>query len=481
MRESLRGPFPWRSFFLLFLLSGLLHLLVVLPFLHYPIVLDDMYQYDMLARSLKEGRGYRWYSRADMAVLRPYYSTFLDLEKLDFPEEGIRTAFRAPGYPAMLAAIYHLGDDGSRFAIARVSQALLAGLTAALAALLGWQAGLPQRKAIWAGVFTSFYPILLAYPAALASENLYIPLALLTLTLLLGTLRRQDAGVYVAAGLAAGALLLTRSVFAVFVGLAGLWLAMHSRRRWQGALLFACAAGLLVFPWAVRNSLLAGRPVFVELNTGISLYVGYHPEGDGGFVSRIAIPPMNLLEDAARDQDCLDKAERFILADPVEAMRRVGRRVGWFLGPEDREFFYLYGNNQLGEIPQPWLLMLYAALVIPWLATLCLGLVGLSLLPLKPVRWLILLVLLGYTLPHLLFLAEPRFHLALVPVLMPCAVEGWAQRKAFFQGLGRSRCRKLWAVAILGVLVAFAWALAGKCELIQAVMRAGGNHLAIPY
>ena len=43
--------------FLLFLFALIVHLAAVLPFLSMPIALDDMYQYDMLARSLSNGRG----------------------------------------------------------------------------------------------------------------------------------------------------------------------------------------------------------------------------------------------------------------------------------------------------------------------------------------------------------------------------------------------------------------------------------------
>jgi len=60
----------------------------------------------MLARSIQEGHGYRWYFQTDLEQLRPYLSQFLDYSKLDLPEYGLVTTFRPPGYPPLLALIY---------------------------------------------------------------------------------------------------------------------------------------------------------------------------------------------------------------------------------------------------------------------------------------------------------------------------------------------------------------------------------------
>ncbi len=38
--------------------------------LRVPIGLDDMFQYDMLARSLAAGHGYRWYGQADLDLIQ---------------------------------------------------------------------------------------------------------------------------------------------------------------------------------------------------------------------------------------------------------------------------------------------------------------------------------------------------------------------------------------------------------------------------
>jgi hypothetical protein len=94
-----------------------------------------MYQYDMIARSLSKGSGYRWYSSSDVQVLEPYYSKIVDLSKIKFPENGFLTTFRAPGYPVFLAGLYSLVPSSSRFILARLVQASLLALLTPAAAL----------------------------------------------------------------------------------------------------------------------------------------------------------------------------------------------------------------------------------------------------------------------------------------------------------------------------------------------------------
>ena len=141
--------------------------------------------------------------------------------------------------------------------------------------------------------------------------------------------------------------------------------------------MFLIIAFGLCLPWAVRNSFLAGKPVFVEGGAGYNLYITNHPQGDGGFISSIAIPPLNILNDADREQVCMRQAITFVRQDPLEAARRAVVRLVRFTGIEGREFFYFYTNNLLGPIAQPWLVGLILLLILPWAFTFILGTAGL--------------------------------------------------------------------------------------------------------
>ncbi|MBE3066352.1 MAG: hypothetical protein IMZ73_02820, partial [Chloroflexi bacterium] len=57
--------FPLR----IFLIALLLRLMPVVVMRNMGIGLDDMFQYDMLARSIVAGDGYRWYAEEDLPTV----------------------------------------------------------------------------------------------------------------------------------------------------------------------------------------------------------------------------------------------------------------------------------------------------------------------------------------------------------------------------------------------------------------------------
>jgi 4-amino-4-deoxy-L-arabinose transferase-like glycosyltransferase len=475
-----------RTFVCLWLVAWLARLVPAVVFLNYPIALSDMLQYDMLAHSLVDGRGYRWYAAADIELYRPYLSQFMDLAALHVPAEGLPTTFRAPGYPLFLAGVYYLAGAGSRIAGARLAQTALLALLAPLAAALALKMGLSRRAAITAGLAAAFYPMLLLYPVGLASENLFIPLILLSLLALIWAGERAGLLPSLLAGLLLGLAMLTRSIVAPFAILGGIWLWRSGRSGKRGALVFLMAAFALCLPWAVRNTQVMGQPAFVESSLGYNLYVGYHPGGNGGFVEDVAVLPLTIVDDAERDRFCSQSALEFIRADPGQALWRVVRRAVFFVAVEDRELSYFYASNFFGHIQQPWLTLIYLVLVLPWIATALLAPLGMVVAPRRPVAWLAIALIAGYALPHLLVMAEPRFHLALVPVLLPFAAGAWCERRrAFAWLLSRHTARLVrpWSVRIaLGTLAGlWVWGLGANASRLAALLGPDGNRLYLPY
>lgn len=466
---------------LLFVGSFLIHLLIVTIFMNQPVALDDMFQYDMLARSLKAGNGFRWYSKADVEILRPYYSQFLDIDHLPFPVEGLKTAFRAPGYPFFLAFIYFFVPESLRLIFARLVQAIAAGLLAPLAAVLCHQIGFSGKVTVLSAIGVSLYPILLFYPVGLASENLYILLGMLSVLALHRSTHRHSWRWVLLAGLLSGLTMFTRSIFAVFTLLSACWLCRFSPLKKKAGLIFLLTAFGVCLPWSIRNSLIMQKPAFVENSVAYNMFIGYHPQGDGGFVSRIAIIPMNILDDGERERFCMQQALEFIRQNPIESARRILVRLVKFIGPEDREFFFFYSNNLLGAIPQPWLALVYALLLFPWGFTLLFGVLGLWLSRHHQLTFLVILLLIGYALPHLFIIAEPRFHLAFVPLLMPFAAHAWvSKRKIQWRWLSKKEYLLITAILML-LTILFISGFALNLPTLISIMSEGGNKLSFSY
>ena len=492
----------------IFLAALVLRLVPVLLARSLGIGLDDMFQYDMLARSLADGNGFRWYASADLEMLKPYVD--FDLSSVDYdPVRGVETSFRAPLYPAFLSLIYLLvGSGANRFFAARLAQAFLGAALAPLTYLVARKL-LPEneRAAKISAWIVAAYPILLAYPLGLGTENPFFFLLLASFYFLLtvlipNSLTRNrpplpsafrlplsayrsppSASRLLLSGLFLGLTALTRSVILPFAILALLYTFYVLRKR---ALLAILTFALTISPWIVRNSLLHHKLTGIETSMGYNLYLGYHPQGNGSFVFGPSLDLLTILDDAERDRVGTEKAIEFIRVQPERFVPLAVNRLGFFFGLEKRVLMYFYGNNIVGFIPLPLLLILFLVMLLPFVIISLSAALGLPLLRWNPPTILLALLFVSYIIPHVFILAEDRFHLALVPFLAILAslfwTGGWKSLAARWK---ESRAGKI--VVALAMLTAFLLLLNWGLELsrdadrIAQLLGPNGNFSNFPY
>lgn len=434
----------------LFLLAFVLRLVPVVAAINLPIGLDDMFQYDMLGRSLAAGEGYRWYAQPDLDLIRSYID--IDFIAPDYDPRGIETSFRAPAYPFLLAGVYTLSGLEWRLFAARLVNAalgaLLAPMTYALARRLFPD---DERVARFGGLALAAYPMLLIYPLALATENLFFPLVLGGLLALLRAAEKRRARDWLLAGAILGAATLTRSVIFAFAGLAGLWI-WFGLRNFRGALLYGLAVFALVLPWTIRNTLLEGQFTFVENSMGYNLHMGYHPQGTGTFQYGISVELLPYLDDGERNTRGTQMALGYIQDDPGRVPSLIVSKLGYFFGLERRAISYFYTNNFFGNIPAVPLVAVFLLFTLPFPIISTLAAAGLPFVRWDRERVLTLLLLGGYILPHILLMAEDRFHLAILPVLAVYAGHAWTQRRELAAAARRSLPRALAAALLVGLL-----------------------------
>lgn len=488
-----------RSFALrIYLIALILRLVPVFLANGLGIGLDDMFQYDMLARSIASGNGFRWYAQKDLNQLAPFVNFDLSSVKEYDPIRGIPTSFRAPLYPTFLAIVYFFSGTGfSRFFAARLAQAILLG--APLAPLtyfvskklfpplrVGEGSGLRSERAarISAGI-VACYPMLLIYPLGLGTENPFFVLLLTSFFFLLKSREQPTTVNFLFSGFLLGLTALTRSVILPFVGLAVLWAWFILKRR-RGAIFIAVAFALTIAPWVIRNSLLHHKLTGIETSMGYNLYLGYHPQGNGSFVFGPSLDLLTILDDAQRDKIGTQKAIEFIRAQPQRFIPLAINRLGFFFGLEKRVLIYFYGNNIIGYIPLPWLLTISAILLLPFVIISISAAFGLANLRWKPEHILLCLLFIGYILPHVLILSEDRFHLALVPYIAILAAQIWVNG---FAPLG-VRWYESWLgklIVSLALLAAFLLVINWGFELIRdadkiaQLLGPNGNQSYFPY
>ncbi len=468
----------------IFLLALALRVGLVLAFADLRIGLDDMFQYDMLARSIAAGNGYRWYAQEDLRLIQRYVGRYLPPIQIppEYDPRGIPTSFRPPLYPAFLALVYLLvGSGPRRFLAARLVQALLGAALVPLAAQVGRRLGCSERAARWGALGVALYPLLVIYPLALATENLFVFLLLLALWALLRAGERGRAFDYGLAGLLLGLTALTRSAVVPFVPLAALWTGWGVR-PWRAGLrngaLVVLAFLLVTMPWSLRNSLLHGEFHFVETDLGYNLYMGYHPQSSGTFSVEFSFDLLPILDDGERNRLGMEAFWSFVRADPARVPYLMARKLSYFWGFDRRGFQYFYCNNFLGDW-QPWQVEgALGLLCAPTALVVAAGLAGLVLA--RPRRQIALAALLvvSFTAGYVLIMAEARFHLPLIPPLAVLAAHTLVDRP--WQGAARWQ-RGLAVLLWLALAANWGWELARDAELLRALIAPGGNQLYLSY
>ncbi|MGA7192270.1 MAG: hypothetical protein WBW94_01475 [Anaerolineales bacterium] len=465
------------------------------------IGLDDMFQYDMLARSLASGNGFRWYAPADLASLAPYLH--LDLVNLTLDPRGMLTTFRAPLYPAFLAIIYYFnGINADRFFAARLAQtvlgALLAPLTYFTASLLlpqnsknlggEQEAGKNEKAAKISGWMVAVYPMFLIFPLALATENLFFLLVLASVLALLKLAEHSQFPIpnsrlticySVLSGFLLGLAALTRSIILPFGALAILWI-WFILKQWRGAILSALALILTITPWIVRNSLIEHRLSGIETSLGYNLYVGYYPQSSGTFAFGPSLDLLSILNDKTRDEVGTQKAIQFIEQDPARFPVLAVNRLGYFFDVEWRAFTYFYVNDYLGYIPTIFLILILLILALPFMAIAVSAAYGSALLSWNPQTILLALLFIGYLLPHVFILSEERFHLTLIPFFAILAAGFWTNGISALKARGKLLVA-ISSLVVLLLLVNWGFELAHSGYTILQMLGPNGNQLYLPY
>lgn len=456
------------------------------------IGLDDMFQYDMLARSLASGNGFRWYAEEDLQMLSKYVDFDLSTAKNYDPEYGLYTSFRAPLYPTFLAIVYFIfGQEFSRFFYARLAQAIFLGATLAPLTYLVAKQIFPlssfndsdegkrkeERMARFSAWIVACYPMLLVYPLGLGTENLFFVTLLCAFYFLLKSINQPSAFHFILAGTFLALTSLTRSVILPFAGLALLYLIFLYRKK---SLIAILSFVLVVTPWIIRNSLLHGKLIGIETSMGYNLYLGYHPLGNGSFVFGPSLDLLTIMDDSERDEIGTQKAIELIKHQPERFIPLALNRLGFFFGLEKRVLMYFYSNNLLGYIPQPILILISFILLTPFILVCIFSVFGILSLKRNHQTLLLLLLFACYLLPHIFILSEDRFHLALIPYFAILASYG------FILISSKQLNFKKWQAAISIVLICLLvlnWGLelSRDAEKIAILFSPTGNTAGFPY
>lgn len=247
-------------------------------------------------------------------------------------EQGVPTAFRAPGTIFFIAPVIALGGG---LVEARLLNAMLVGLTLVVLFHLVRRHASPFA-ALVAVAMVPLWPVVLFAATTLYPQTLAAFLLVLTIWLIDRLRDAPGAGRAVLAGLACGALILTTPIVLLLFPLLVLWLVISSRRWLVHGLVFCLVSGTFVSSWTLRNYLAFDAFVPVATSSGYNLLAGNSPNARYNTSLNIRFPEYVYTEitgksEVERNDIMTEAAFAEIAKDPGRFWRLyAGKFAHWF-------------------------------------------------------------------------------------------------------------------------------------------------------
>jgi len=367
---------------------------------------DDAYRYDFTARALADGLGY-------------------------IHLNGEPTAFWPPGYPLLLAGAYTL--FGHSAVVAQIMNALLGTATVGLVYLIGVRL-FGRTPGLIAAALVAFWPSLVFYTAVTLSEVAFTFFALLGVLLLIEEAQRakgrgRSLRWLLPAGFVLGfASLIRGQALLLPLVLVPFWLASGIDRRGiaHGIVALGLGMGIVVAPWSVRNAIELHEPVLIATNAGIDFWIGHHEAATGDFGPTggdelvYRYPEMSSPEREARvNNDGFREGLTYAVTHPKEELVLPFKKLFWLYYNDEEGLAWNEGHGGqefLSSAAREALRLLSNVYYFAVLGIMALGAPFWFSLR-HPGRVLLVSLVLYWTLIHLVFFGDPRFHAPIMPVV----------------------------------------------------------------
>lgn len=295
--------------------------LVVIFSLPLPIINDDAVQYNEIAHSIAEGKGYAL-------------------------KDGTPTAIRPPLYPIFLAGIYSL--LGTNVKIVQVTQAFLLAWVCIIIYYLGKNI-FDSKIAYLASGIAIAYP-LLVYPSYdLLSEALLIFLFSLTI---LCVLQSRDQHYYaILAGLVLSLSVLTKPTVLFALPFFVIWIFKNSvsDNRLSRTSMFLIAFFILFIPWTSRNYLVFQSFVPISNTGGVAFFDSHIlPDRGLGFSATNKYPQEfhSTTDEAAKNRFLTSYTLKYIANHPGKILKQTALKVAMFFYPLDGYWYpFSFGSR----------------------------------------------------------------------------------------------------------------------------------------
>jgi hypothetical protein len=401
-----------------------------------PTLNDDAGRYELLGRSLATGGGY----------INP---------------NGTTTMFWPPGYPFIIAGTYLAWPAGMLGERELTAVLTLNAVMSAASVLLTYaiaRRAFDARAGIVAAALLALFPSMVFFAGVTVTETAFTFFALLWLWLIIEAEARGHWRWLIVAGLVVGFAALVRGQAALFpLAAVPFWVVVwrqyltprppfhqveRGRSKLAGArfvvvrlVITGGLAVMAVLPWTVRNYVESGALVAISSNDGVNFYIGHSPgaDGRGRKVDELVFryPELRQAEAEARiSRDGFREGLEYAAEHPGREIELAFRKLFFLYWRDDEGLKWNEAHGERRFLDDGVRDALAAISNTYYWAVLALAAAGvaLSIARRSPAVVLLVSMLVYWTLAHVAFFADPRFHAPVVPVL--CVFAGAAVGRA---------------------------------------------------
>ena len=397
----------------------------------HPPLFSDAVDYAALGRSLAAGEGYA--------------------------HHGQPTAYRTPGYPAMLAAFYRL--FGETALPVRLFQALADACSCALVYLIGKRLFSRETGVMAAGIY-AVLPGAILYVPMLMTETVFTTVFLLTVFISLDP--RNLRRLRLAEGFLVGLGTLIRPLLLPLPAVMALVRIVRKeplRDALQGLCVTAAGALIVIAPWLTRNYIDFGR-LTVTTSTGVNFWIGTHEGATGTYSYPAGNPLEKEADECARSDLGMRLGGQFILSHPAEYLLIEAKKWAHFFSTD---YWLLLALNYqpglpppsasaLADLPVAEVLLMH----VPFATVLLLAAFA-ACCSMNDRRWAVMALLSPvayWIVVHLMFYAGGRYRVPVVPLVAIAAAYGAVMLRDRTAVMSRGRMA---AFLLFGCLFAGGW------------------------
>ena len=337
--------------------------------------------------------------------------------------DGTATAFRPVGYPAFLAALY--GVFGHSWSAGYIANAILSAVTVILTYRLAREF-LSSRLSLAAAGVMAIFPSHVSYTAFMGTESLHAVFVMAALIETLCLARHPNWKNAVLLGFIIGIGVYVRSILLLFPVMAVLLIAIRGGVKLRILVGLVCMTMLVslttILPWSARNYFIMGEPVLTSTNGSLIFLIG-NGHGTMGIHRNIPTSTFSDPAEITMYREAYRLGLKHIAEHPVEWLKILPRKI-----------FHLWASDWSGvaytTLPRgyPANLITFPMLVAQafWVVIALAASVAMIT---RPVRYwlkfpviLISLTLMYWTIFHMIFQGEGRYHMQIIPLVVIVAV-----------------------------------------------------------